>query len=556
MQCREPLRGTSTMCSSRRRVARRLRPLVALCAGLSLAPLADAVTTAPRNVGFLTRAAESQPVVVGRAVNISAPNAGELVRRVGDKLAVQHRTLTNVSASLMAVQSEVDSTEQSLIGRVFDMQTARTLFARHEQVVASNERARDSIMKLNQKVEQLSSFLSDAQKLFVKEGQEQRAAELKVHAQIIEDDAVIEALKAALAKESQMRQALDALMAIRKRLLEQAAQDETVGKEVLAKLKAEEQKAQAEVWKHRLLRSQVVQMHNYSVMCHDRVAKAVSTLSNAVVLESKDNQASLATYKQTQQATEAAQQRLLAENAVLRAEIKKAEGESMRGLLEIRDYKEQTETVKHKDAATIAEVQADITKVEERVGVLSKELMSNAQAEMEAMGEKEEMEKQVKKLQTQLGDDDNEIAVQTLEAQNLALQLLVKEAMKLYKASKAAEAKAIADEQDALAQQQSAQDSVKYSQEANEKSDAQGKASLDAAIEEASENKKKSESEEMAALATIEERCNAEWEVVNTTTTQELHNCTQLEEELDIQTAKKDALKGVLQAREISGSTA
>merc|ERR1719476_702150 len=68
----------------------------------------------------------------------SGAEVGDLMHRVGKKLVRTHRALGDVSKDLMDVQGEVDRTEQSLLGKVFDLQTARGFYASHQQVDAQN----------------------------------------------------------------------------------------------------------------------------------------------------------------------------------------------------------------------------------------------------------------------------------------------------------------------------------------------------------------------------------------------------------------------------------
>jgi hypothetical protein len=56
------------------------------------------------------------------------PKAGDLVKHVKTQLASDHQTLGKVSEALMAIQTEVATTEESMLGKVLDLQTARSFF--------------------------------------------------------------------------------------------------------------------------------------------------------------------------------------------------------------------------------------------------------------------------------------------------------------------------------------------------------------------------------------------------------------------------------------------
>merc|ERR1719440_1994918 len=108
-----------------------------------------------------------------------APKSGDLVAQVEDQMGEQHQKLGKLSASLVSVRQEVDKTEQSMLGKVLDLQTARSFFVRHEEIGTSNEKLTDDVSMLNTQVEDLSSSLSKVQRRFLTNGHLIREAEGK-----------------------------------------------------------------------------------------------------------------------------------------------------------------------------------------------------------------------------------------------------------------------------------------------------------------------------------------------------------------------------------------
>jgi len=102
--------------------------------------------------------------------DVAVPRAGDLVGKVKKQLDSDHSALGKVSAVLMDVQSSVDKTEQSMLGKVLDLQTARTFFTRHAEIDTANDKMQEEVSKLNTNVEGLSSTVYKVQKEFLANG--------------------------------------------------------------------------------------------------------------------------------------------------------------------------------------------------------------------------------------------------------------------------------------------------------------------------------------------------------------------------------------------------
>jgi hypothetical protein len=150
------------------------------------------------------------------------PMSGDLVDKVQVQLAGDHRELGNASATLLSVQTEVDQTEQSMLGKVLDLQTARNFFNRHEEIDIANKKLAVEISQLNAQVEGLSSSLSKAQKEFLANAVAYRSAEEKLHTQIIQDESVIKNVQVELAKEDDIKAALQRLTQIHQELMKES----------------------------------------------------------------------------------------------------------------------------------------------------------------------------------------------------------------------------------------------------------------------------------------------------------------------------------------------
>merc|ERR1719174_1740518 len=165
------------------------------------------------------------------------PKSGDQVHRVKEQLAGDHRTLGTVSAALMSVQTEVDKTEQSMLGKVLDLQTARTFFSRHEEIDTSNQKLQEEVSSLNGQVEDLSSQLSKVQKEFLANGKKNRKDEAELRAEDVSNKALIQSINGELAKEDDVQKALKSLEKIHDNLMKEAIEAEKAGKKSVDFLK-------------------------------------------------------------------------------------------------------------------------------------------------------------------------------------------------------------------------------------------------------------------------------------------------------------------------------
>jgi len=479
----------------------------------------------------------------------SSAESGYLVHKVRDQLAGDHRQLGNVSATLLAVQSEVSSTEESMLGRVLDLQTARNFFTRHEEIDTANEKLRADIAKLNEEVEGLSSALSKEQKEFLANALAYRIAEGKLHAQIIEDEAVIASINKELAKEKEIREALKKLTEIHENLIEEGKDARKKGEAAAAMLVKERALSRGEVARHRILRAQLVRMHNYSLACHDSVEKASKKLGMVMITEAKDNQAAKMTAQQKQASIEATEQRLLAERAILIAETKRAETDTTEALKKLKDLREDENILNRNIINEEAALQAKIKAAKDEVKTLGAALMENSQAEMEDAHKKEAIEAELKELMKQVRDEQDPIIIATVEAQNDALQAELNEAYKLWKVAKTSETAALLNKDQSAAEAEAAQRALKTAHEAEAEARAEGRKKLEEAVKKAAKENKNSQDLIDKAQAALAARCKVPWDSLAKKKSKKLDQCAIWENELEMENAKKETLVQTIKAQ-------
>jgi len=476
------------------------------------------------------------------------PRAGDLVARVKDQLASDHQALGQVSTALMSVQSEVDKTEESMLGKVLDLQTARSFFTRHEEIDTANAKKTDEISKLNNQVEGLSSNLNKVQKEFLSNSQANRQSEGKLHTQSVENDAFIGSMNQELAKKDTVQQTLAKLTGIHQNLLAEGVNVSAVGANAEEMLHKARGGSSIEVGKHKSLRAQLVRMNNYSIACHASVTKAGKKLGMLMISASKDNQASKLTLTQKKRAIDAAEQRLLAERALLVTETKKAETEAVGEVEKLKDLRADLQTLGSNIVSEVRALEAKIKAEKERVKTLSVDLMENSQAEMEHNEQKEAMEDHLKKLIQKVHDDENPILIATTEAQNDALQSELNEAYVLWKDDKTSETSALLNVDQASAQAAANQASLKMADESIATARKEGRLKVAQAVKIAAKSKAKSQVQIQKAEAAVAERCKPKWDAIWKKKRTKLVKCKAMKESLIMEKAKKDTLTETLKA--------
>jgi len=491
-----------------------------------------------------------QPGIATSLLRSSAlPQAGELVHHVKEELTESHGVLGQVSAELLSVQSSVDHTEQSMLGRVLDLQTAQTLQQRHEEVDAANSHMELDISALNEKVEELSATLSRMQRAFVDKSHLHQDSQRRFHSEIVANEVEIQSMNAELAKEHDVQEELEKLAKIHQDLVSEATEVHMAGEKSEAMLATVRSASRSEVSRHKALRAQLEAMNSYSVTCHSNVEKASKTLGHSMLAESKDNQAAAMTLTQKKKASDASEQRLLAEHALLANEVQKVEIEALHNMTRVKDLRGDLHTLGTRIVSEVRSTDTKVDSVQERVKGLRTALVENSQAEMEDMSKKKTIEAQISDLIKQVHDNENPIVIATTEAQNDALQMELHGAYVLWKTAKTAETAALLDVSQVVAEVAAGNQTLKLVAQALATARDEGQLRVEEAVKKAAVSKEQSRSLLQKAQSAIAERCKADWDAIWKTKRTTLMRCKGLAEELAVEKAKKDTLMVTLKAQ-------
>lgn len=187
----------------------------------------------------------------------------DLLGRVGSKLDAQHRTLAQVSSELLALGSDVDQAEEELLGRVLTPEDAQDLVRRHTQLDVTNEISKDSLRRLNNKIDNLTSEIAQAHQTQLVAMDKHRAEEQQLQEQIAMQQARIDSLR----RESNI---VSNLQLTTKR-------EADIKLELKKILNAIEAESAQEV----RLKGVLQETHKYGVMCHSKAKDLQASLAAA-----------------------------------------------------------------------------------------------------------------------------------------------------------------------------------------------------------------------------------------------------------------------------------
>jgi len=491
----------------------------------------------------------AQRVAADDVTFVPPPRAGDLVGQAKVQLVSDHRTLGKVAASLMSVQTDVDKTERSMLGKVLDLQTAKSFFQRQGEIESANEMLQDDVSKLNVQVEGLSASVSTVQRAFLATAAKNLKSEGKLRAESILDKSLIQSISDELAKGSDVQDALRKLSKIHDNLMAEGAEVVRAGEKSVAMLKAERDASGKEVGKIKSLRSQLVLMNNYSVACHKSVEQTSGKLGKALLKDSKDSQAGIMTQNQRRKAGDAAEQRLLAERALLVSEVKRVEGEETEGVKRLRDLRQDLHRLQVNIVSEVREVELKIAQEKERLRNMRTALMENTQAMDNDLKAKQVTDAQIAEVSKKLHDTENPVIIATTEAQNDALKMELTQAFAMWKTVKEAETAAVLNVEQATTQVTTAKSGYHLANQALEETRKEGEKQFAEAVKKAKENTRKSMALIEKARGAIAGRCKTKWDTISTKKNARLKTCKRRKSELVMEKAKKESLMQTLKAR-------
>jgi hypothetical protein len=476
--------------------------------------------------------------------------SGVLLRRVGSRLNKEHHTIAQVSAELLSLGAEVDRAEEQLLGRVLTTQDARDLVNKHKKLDVTNGVSRDALRRLNEKIDTLGSELSKAHQTQLVNVDAQHAREHHLEEEIAKQQARLRILRS----DSRMISTLEAnrteLLHTHQALVDKGSQ--TVRrhddiKKLLSQVKASIQK---EIAEEARLKQVLEEVHQYGVMCHARAKELQVDIAQAAEKVVTRSAADVATEEHNNAVSKANTQRIQAEAALLRAEVRRVEDSGAAGIRALTERREELHALEWSIVNEVKNLTARMATAKQRAAQLQLEAEHAQGSENEHLAEMRALEKTIRDLSKRVSP----VVYAALEAENNALHQELAQATSLLTMSKTSEARAFAAKQQVDAEVEGQRGTAKAAAEDAQAAGEEGQRQLSAAVKEASSNKAKAEALLAKAMGVVEARCKPKWDKRKKEKDSEIAVCRQLEEEYAVVAAQEETLKQTLQAQQTASA--
>lgn len=302
---------------------------------------------------------------------------------------------------------------------------------------------------------------------------------------------------------------------------------------------------QAEIAEETRLRRVLVEVHQYGVMCHARAKELQSDIFTKAHQVVSRTAADVAAGQHDDQAMKATTQRLHAEAALLRAEVRRVEDAGAAGLNALTDRRQELSALELSLIAEVGNLTQRIAVAKNKSSQLQLEAQAQQGSEQEHMAETMALNAKVRTLNNRISP----VVYAALEAENGALSGEMQTASAMLMQSKTSEARGFAGLQQATAEVEGGRNTAKVAADAAEAAQKEGEIQLSAAVKQAGENQAKAEAQLSKAMAVVEARCKPKWDVRKKKKDAELAICKQIQGEYDVASAQMETLKQTLKAQ-------
>lgn len=535
-------------------------PVAAAPAGLAppgtiSAPSASlpALAPVPAAPAVVDMAAAPGPAPAAAAVLPKPPPAGSLLERIGNKLAKEHQKLATVSQSLLSVNGLVESTEQSLLGKVLDVETARGLAAKHQEIDAANERARGQIRDLGAQISNLNTLLAAAEKTYEMQQAAQRKAEGELEKQL---KAKVDALAAQAQKAIS---SLPGLALLNKRLranrTQMQAEDVAARKKINASSIELDQILKAleiEKMEEARLRRGLIDIHNYSSSCHVQAESLEASVLELSKKMPKQSAAAAASEMQGEATQKANNERLRAEVALLQAEIQRVDHAGQDALGSLTTDRTALNLLETNIIVQVRNISNKTHQAKTRTLLLQQAVQANIGQIEEAMGQKKGLTKDLHNWQQRVSP----VVFAALQAENDALEKELAGAVDLVTQANVEEAKAFAQVQQFAADREAQEAAADAAAQSVITAEEEGQKQLEKAVAAAKASKEKSAALLQKANDALRAACKPKWDKREEETAKEKEECDANAQQLAVVQAQQEMLKQTVQAAQTAQEAA
>jgi len=457
--------------------------------------------------------------------------------------------LTSFTTELLAARGEVAQAAH-ILDPTFNLQKTSLLIKEHEKVLAANAQRRDALVKLRHKAAALGGRLAESHRTYVGNLETAKADELRRSQE--------EGLVRSLRGKSLEGLRLEDLQATHKNLTEVRCRvlNESLGlaeekRKVLDELSLVHSRAANETAKQQELRQSMLETHHYCLECHQHVQDVQQRIKIAKDSVPKESYAAAAAEEQAVAVGKADRQRILAETALLRAEVRRAEAGTIQAIGSLRTAQDDLKALQGSVTRRMEAIKVQLNATKFRRLGLAEIIGNTSGAREEDVQRRRGYELQLRTLRERLSP----ISYGALKAENEAYQAELHQASSLVQESESAEAKAASQAQQLKAQVGAQDAAAKAAAETSQAAQEEGQHRLEAAVARTAADLEHAQEQKAKMEQVLAEKCQAEWQERSAVHQVKLDACRQIQQELMTTRAQQDVLKQTLKAQTTAANT-
>jgi len=332
----------------------------------------------------------------------------------------------------------------------------------------------------------------------------------------------------------------------REMLLNRSAHVSGEGETALRTLVQVRAAAHQEARKYRQLQDEVSKLHSIGAACLGSFARDERAVVMAQVSIPKEGAAAAATARHAEAATQASEQRLAAERAILREEIIKTEAAGAHAFAALQELQAEFKALEQNLITEVHGIDSKMNLTKVHNSAVSKSLADNHGVQADDLSRKHAIQVRLSTLQQQVSP----VVYSALHAENDAYEIELHHAVELLAKSTSAEALATVAAEQLEAEVGAQQSAVEATEKALQEARDEGQKQLQSAVSEAAVGQTNAQKVSKQAEEVLATKCKDKWESIKSDKEEEVQRCRRQKDKLSIVQAQRDTLEQALQAQQ------
>mmetsp|Transcript_118550 Transcript_118550/g.377902 ORF Transcript_118550/g.377902 Transcript_118550/m.377902 type:complete len:550 (-) Transcript_118550:40-1689(-) len=480
----------------------------------------------------------------------AGPQPIPLIQQARLRLMTDHHSLANASEQLITVQDQIANMEEALFGKVVDSDKVESLYASHEGTEAANAKLKDDIQRLTEQIAGLSLQVAQMQRGYVTDGNAHRKLETELRGQVVQSEATEEGLETELSKGRRVQAVHDSLSTKRKALRDESIRTSTDGMSALKELQELEEAAAVEAARRKELQTELFELHHMGLDCHVHVDKEEKVL---VVKEAEvpvEEVAETSAEQHMLASAKAGEQRLAAENIILRQEVLDAEREGAHALIALQASQAKLKALEVSLMAEVLNINQKMNVTKDQAKVVAGSLAENTGVSADDKERKHSSQVRLATIQQQVSP----VIYASLNVENDVYAVELEQLLVNVSESKDVEAKAVIAAQQVEAELDAQKIIATETEKALEEATTEGQLQIREATKVTAEKVAASLAVEKQAKDALAATCAPKWLKRQEAKDALVATCRSQRAELAIVSAQRDTLEETLKAQQTAAA--